>query len=146
MRFMGLDVGERRIGIAFSDEQGIVATPRETLSRQNMEKDLTHLARLAKLEGVTAILVGLPVSMDGTEGPQAHKVRQFMVALGRETGLPVTAWDERLSTVAAERALVSGDVSRARRREVIDKVAAALVLQSYLDFRRSREGAEPDSA
>jgi putative Holliday junction resolvase len=138
-RYMGLDVGERRIGIAFSDEEGLVATPRDTLRRQSLEKDLATLGRLARSEGAAGIVVGLPISMDGSEGREAQKVREFISALGRESGLPVTPWDERLSTVAAERALVAQDVSRARRREVVDRVAAALILQSYLDFRRSQE-------
>jgi putative Holliday junction resolvase len=132
---MGLDVGDKRIGIAFSDEGGVIASPRETLHRDGLTKDLDKLAEMASTERVGEILVGMPVSMDGSHGPQAKKVMKFIQALSEKTDIPVIPWDERLTTVAAERVLLEGDVSRKRRRHVIDKVAAAYMLQSYLDFR-----------
>jgi len=137
MRFMGLDVGDKRIGIALSDEGAIIASPRETLERRGNRKDIAHLLELAKREDVGEILVGMPFSLDGSIGPQAQKVERFVTALKGETAIPITLWDERLSTVSAERALIEGDVSRAKRRGSVDRVAAALILQSYLDARRA---------
>lgn len=138
MRFMGLDVGDKRIGVALSDERAVIASPRETLERRGNRKDIAHLLELARGEEVSEILVGLPLSLDGSIGPQAEKVERFVAALRSETEIPVTLWDERLTTVSAERALLEGDVSRAKRRRTIDQVAAALILQSYLDQRRAQ--------
>lgn len=133
---MGLDVGDKRIGIALSDESAIIASPKETLERRGNRKDIAHLLELARREDVAEILVGLPLSLDGSEGPQAQKVTRFIEALKAATDLPVTTWDERLSTVGAERTLLEGDVSRAKRKQTIDRVAAALILQGYLDWKR----------
>ena len=138
MRFMGLDFGGKSIGIALSDETGLIASPRETLRRASLEKDIQHLTELARQEGVEEILVGMPFSLDGSEGPQAKKVLAFIHALQQGSGIHVTPWDERLSTVAAQRALLEGNVSRARRKKVVDQVAAAIVLQGYLDYRNQK--------
>lgn len=137
MRFMGLDVGDKRIGVAMSDEGAIIASPRETLERRGNRKDIAHLLDLARREEVGEILVGMPFSLDGSVGPQAQKVERFIAVLRDETEIPVTLWDERLSTVSAERALLEGDVSRKKRRLSVDRIAAALILQSYLDARRA---------
>ena len=142
MKIMGLDVGDRRIGIALSDDEGVIALPRETLKRESTSKDVDRLAALALKEAVGRIVVGLPISLDGTEGPQAKKTRGFIASLSGRTAVPVDTWDERLTTVAAERSLLESDVSRARRRDVVDQVAATLMLQSYLDCRRARENQE----
>jgi putative pre-16S rRNA nuclease len=136
---MGLDVGDKRIGIALSDERAILATPRETLVRQSNAKDIPRLLDLARSEGVVEILVGMPYSLDGSSGPQAEKVSRFVDAVRAATLLPVTLWDERLTTVAAEEILVENRVPPAGRRAVIDKVAAAVILQSYLDAKRAGE-------
>ena len=136
MRFMGLDVGDKRIGVALSDEGALIASPRETLERRGNRKDIARLLELAELEEVGELVVGMPLSLDGTEGPQAEKVTRFITALRAETDIPVTTWDERLTTVGAERALLEGDVSRAKRKQKVDRVAAALILQGYLDSRR----------
>ena len=151
MRIMGLDFGAKSIGIAISDEAGLVASPRDTLRRSNLEKDVAWLTELARREGVEEILVGMPLSLDGSEGPQAQKVMQFIKTLTLHSGLHVRPWDERLTTVAAERALIEGNVSRARRKKVVDQVAAALMLQGYLDYRsvvrdRRDELAAPEPA
>ena len=135
MRIMGLDFGAKSIGIAISDEAGLIASPRDTLRRSNREKDIAWLTELARREGVEEILVGMPLSLDGSEGPQAQKVMKFIKRLKLHSGLDVRPWDERLTTVAAERALIEGNVSRARRKKVVDQVAAALILQGYLDYR-----------
>jgi putative Holliday junction resolvase len=137
-RIMGLDVGDKRIGIAISDETAIIASPRETLERRGNRKDIAHLLSLAEREEVSEILVGMPFSLDGSSGPQAEKVSRFIEALRAATEIPVATWDERLSTVGAERALLEADVSRAKRRGAVDRVAAALILQSYLDARREK--------
>ncbi len=136
MRLMGLDVGDKRIGIALSDEGALIASPRETLERSGNRKDIRHMLDLARREEVSEIVVGMPFSLDGSLGPQAHKVERFVEALKSETDIRVTTWDERLSTVSAERALLEGDVSRAKRKKTIDRVAAALILQGYLDSKR----------
>lgn len=136
MRFMGIDLGDKRIGIALSDEGAVIASPMETLPRQGNRKDIARLLEIAGREDVGVILVGLPLSLDGSEGPQAKKVGRFVEALRAETTLPVTTWDERLSTVTAEQVLIEADVSRAKRKQRIDQVAAAVILQSYLDTRQ----------
>ena len=136
MRLMGLDVGDKRIGIALSDEGALIASPRETLERSGNRKDIRHMLDLARREEISEIVVGMPFSLDGSLGPQAHKVERFVEALKSETDIRVTTWDERLSTVSAERALLEGDVSRAKRKKAIDRVAAAIILQGYLDSKR----------
>jgi putative Holliday junction resolvase len=138
---MGLDFGDKRIGVALSDDLGLIATPRDTLHRRD-GKDIDRLAELATAEGVGEILVGMPVSMDGSHGPQAQKVMKFIQRLSERVEIPVVPWDERLTTVAAERVLIEADMSRDRRRRVIDRVAAAYMLQSYLDYRNERQAAE----
>ncbi len=136
MRLMGLDVGDKRIGIALSDEGAVIASPRETLERSGNRKDIRYMLELARREDVSEIVVGMPFSLDGSLGPQAHKVERFVEALKAETDIRITTWDERLTTVSAERALLEGNVSRAKRKKTIDRVAAALILQGYLDSRR----------
>jgi putative Holliday junction resolvase len=142
MRFMGLDVGEKRIGVALSDPEGLIASPRDTIRRDGYRKDVAQLLELAESEGVDEILVGMPYSLDGNKGPQAKKVTEFIEAMGRESKIKVIPWDERLSTAAAERALLEADMSRAGRRRRIDKVAAAFILQGYLDYRNHKEATE----
>lgn len=141
---MALDVGDKRIGVALSDEGALLATPRETLVRQSNRKDLTHLLELARDQRVGEILVGMPYLLDGSSGPQADKVSRFVDALRAETEIRVTVWDERLTTVAAEEILIRNRVPPAERRAVVDKVAAAIILQSYLDWRRSSRS-QPES-
>lgn len=134
--WIGVDLGDRTIGIACSDELALTARGLETWRRRGADDDFAHLAELARARGATGFVVGLPRNMDGSEGPRAAMARAFAAELGRRTGLPVDLWDERLSTVAAERSLLEADLSRRRRREVIDRQAAALILQGYLDRRR----------
>jgi putative Holliday junction resolvase len=136
MRSMGLDVGDKRIGIAFSDEGASIALPRETLERKGTSKDVARLVELARSEEVREIVVGMPFSLDGSMGPQAERVARFVEVLRSATELPVVTWDERFSTKDAERMLLDADVSRAKRKNVVDRLAAALILQSYLDARR----------
>ena len=139
-RTMALDYGDRRIGIALSDEMGLAAQPLMTLERTTWPEDLQRLAAIIREHGVRRIVVGLPLDMDGGRGGRARLTEQFIEKVRGATGLPVIPWDERLTTVQAERILISGDVSRARRRKVIDQVAAVILLQAWLDAQRS-EGA-----
>jgi putative pre-16S rRNA nuclease len=130
---MALDWGRKRIGIALSDPLRCAARPLMTLTRSSWEHDLDAIGRVVREQGVRCIIVGLPLEMDGERGAQARRVEAFMRRVRAATGLPVEAWDERLTTVQAERALLEGDVSRSRRRQVLDQVAAVILLQAYLD-------------
>ncbi len=130
---MGLDVGDVRIGIALSDPGRIIAQPWETLHRKTEPTDLAALMALTTEHEVDQIVVGWPVMLSGAVGPQARKVDRFANALAAHLALPVERWDERMTTVAAERALREGGLSGRQRRQVVDKVAAALILQSWLD-------------
>jgi putative holliday junction resolvase len=129
----GLDFGEKTIGIAISDLRRQVATPVETLRRVKFTQDAAKLLDLLAKRGAFGIVLGLPLNMDGSEGPRVQATRAFARNLSSLTDLPVTYWDERLSTVAATRALLEADASRAKRREVIDAVAAGYILQGALD-------------
>jgi putative Holliday junction resolvase len=136
MRAMGLDVGDRRIGIAVSDETGTIAQGRGVYLRRGGEEDLEHIADLCRRERVETIVVGLPLNMDGTEGDQALKARDFGAELARETGLKVEFLDERLTTVEADRVLREAGLREKKRRKVRDELAAVLILQAWLDRRR----------
>ena len=132
-RVMGLDVGAKTIGLALADLSLTVATPYETLRRSKFTKDAERLAGIVEAEDVGALVIGLPLSMDGAEGRQAQSVRQFAVNLAERLDIPVALWDERLSTAAVTRTLLEADASRKRRAEVVDKMAAAYILQGALD-------------
>lgn len=130
---IGLDLGTRTIGIAVSDPGRRIASALETIRRGRFRDDAARLGEIARGREVTGLVVGLPLNMDGSSGPRAQSSRAFARNLAGALGLPVTLWDERLSTVAAERALLEADSSRKRRAEVIDKLAAAYILQGALD-------------
>jgi len=132
-RIMALDVGERTVGIAVSDLGHVIANGVTTLRRASLAADLDALAELVAEHEVSAIVVGWPLRLNGKPGAQAFKVERFAKKVADRLGLPVEKWDERMTTVAAERALIEGGVRRARRRQVVDTVAATLILQSYLD-------------
>ncbi|MBV8671828.1 MAG: Holliday junction resolvase RuvX [Acidobacteriaceae bacterium] len=138
-RLMGLDVGDRRIGIAVSDLLGLTAQPVLTLMRTNRREDLKSLKRLARKYGCGQIVVGNPLYMSGDQSPQAAKTQAFAEILRQETGLPVHLWDERLTTTEAHRHLHAAGRSGSEHRPVIDQVAAVLILQSFLDARRAGE-------
>jgi putative Holliday junction resolvase len=137
MRTLGLDVGTKTIGVAVSDGLGLTAQAVTTVRRTNIKADLAALAKLAREHEASRIVVGLPLNMDGTEGPRAEASRKFAEVAGQTLGVEVEFWDERLSTVAAERTLLEADLSRAKRRQVIDQVAAQFILQGWLDAKRS---------
>ncbi len=129
----GLDLGTVTLGVATSDRMRTVATPLETIKRKKFGVDAAALLRICQDREVAGLVLGLPMNMDGTEGPRCQATRAFARNLEKLTPLPITFWDERLSTVAAERALLEADTSRRRRAEVIDHVAAAFILQGLLD-------------
>ena len=137
MRIMGLDVGEKTIGVAVSDGLGLTAQGVTTIRRQAIRKDLDALRAFIEEYEVGEIVVGLPRNMDGSSGPQAEKALAFAGRLKEEFKLPVETYDERLTTAMAQKMLIGADVSRARRREVIDKLAAQIILQGYLDRKRA---------
>lgn len=130
---LGLDLGSKTIGLAISDPTRTVASPFETILRTRFTADAQRLIGIADREGVTALVLGLPINLDGSEGPRAQATRAFARNLDRLLPLPLLFWDERLSTAAVERMLISADASRKRRGEVIDKMAAAYILQGALD-------------
>ncbi|MCC7321646.1 MAG: Holliday junction resolvase RuvX [Rubellimicrobium sp.] len=130
---IGLDLGTATIGVAVSDRMRRVATPGRTVRRTKFTPDAQAILALAQEVGAGGIVLGLPLNMDGSEGPRAQSTRAFARNLERLTELPIAFWDERLSTVAAERALIEADLSRKRRAEVIDSVAAGIILQGFLD-------------
>ncbi len=129
----GLDLGEKTIGVAVSDLRRTVATPLETVKRRKFTLDAARLLEIAQTRGLSGLILGLPLNMDGSEGPRCQSTRAFARNLAALTPLPIGFWDERLSTVAAERALLAFDTSRAKRAQVIDHVAAGFILQGFLD-------------
>ncbi|EAR52296.1 hypothetical protein OG2516_02629 [Oceanicola granulosus HTCC2516] len=133
---VGLDLGTRTIGVAVSDGLRAVATPLQTIARKKFGVDAAALLAICEHRAITGIVLGLPRNMDGSEGPRCQSTRGFARNLERLTPLPIAFWDERLSTVAAERALLEADTSRRRRGEVIDHVAAGVILQGMLDRLR----------
>jgi len=137
---MGLDLGSRTIGVAISDELGVTAQGVKTIRRKSKEEDLKEILSLIAQLAVEQIVVGLPKNMDGTLGEQAEKVLRWVELLQSRVTVPVMTWDERLTTVGARRVLLEADLSRKKRREVIDKLAAVLILQGFLDqIRRARD-------
>jgi putative Holliday junction resolvase len=132
-RCLGLDVGERRIGVALSDPLGWTAAPLPPIERASWKKDLARIRALLEEHEVARVVVGLPVRLDGTPGKSAERAMDLVRRLRGTTRVPVVTWDERLTTREAERRLIEADVSRERRKEVIDGMAASLILQGFLD-------------
>jgi putative Holliday junction resolvase len=132
-RFLGLDIGTKTIGLALSDVLGMIATPTETLRRGKFMDDSKKLLALVKQHDVGALVLGLPLNMDGSEGPRCQSVRQFAANYLAVQDIDIVFWDERLSTVAAHRVMIEADLSRKRQAEVVDKMAAAVILQGFLD-------------
>ncbi|MDW7650706.1 MAG: Holliday junction resolvase RuvX [Bacillota bacterium] len=137
MRILGLDVGDRTIGVAVSDELGWTAQGLEVIRRSAWENDLKRLRELVDEYAVSLIVVGYPKNMNGTIGPRAQISAEFADKISEELGIPTKLWDERLTTMEAERMLIAADLSRAKRRKVIDKMAAVLILQNYLQAHGS---------
>lgn len=143
MRILAVDMGERRVGLAVSDPTGTVAQPLSVAVLEEPDEILAVVAEAARRVGAEALVIGLPRHMNGEEGEGARRARALAAALTERLGLPVDLWDERLTTVAAHRALREGGVSGRRRRDKVDKMAAALILQGYLEARRGRTTTGP---
>ena len=133
-RLLGLDVGTKTIGLALSDTRGLIATPLETIRRRRFRDDARRLLALAETHRVGAFVIGLPLMLSGGSGPRTQSVRQFARNLEALSDLPIAFWDERLSTAAVTREMIAADMTRKRRAEIVDKVAAAYILQGCLDF------------
>jgi putative pre-16S rRNA nuclease len=136
-RILALDPGTKRIGVALSDEFGWTAQPLETFERKSLNVDIAHIHELVRRHEVREIVVGMPIQLNGRMGPAAQSAQQFLEALQAGVGIPVVAWDERLTTKAAEQMLIEADVSRKKRKGAVDRVAAALLLKSYLEHLSS---------
>ena len=137
-RIMCLDYGDKRIGVAVSDEMGLTAQGKGVIARTELNEVLEEINEYIEKYDVGEIVVGMPKNMDGSIGPRAEKTQQFINFLNNNLNIPVNTWDERLSSVEAERVLIEGDVSRAKRKKVIDRVASAIILQGYLDSKSLR--------
>lgn len=135
-RLLGLDLGEKTIGLALSDTQRSIASPLVTLKRRKFSANAGELAEIVRTHGVGGLIVGLPLNMDGSEGPSAQSARAFARNLAAQSLLPIVLWDERLSTAAVTRTLIEADSSRKRRAKAVDKMAAAYILQGALDRLR----------
>lgn len=133
---MGLDLGDKRIGVALSDPLGLTAQGLESITCRSVKDDIKKIKEIAREYEVGRVVVGYPANMDGSAGPRAEMAKSYAGRLAKALDLPVELWDERLTTVAAEKLLLKADVRRSKRRRVIDQVAAALILQSYLDSHR----------
>ncbi len=132
-RLMGLDLGTKTIGVAISDGLRLTATPLETIKRKKFTRDAERLLEIITENSIEGIVLGLPLNMDATEGPRAQSARAFARNLAAKISLPIALWDERLSTSAVTRTLLEADISRAKRAEVVDKLAASFILQGALD-------------
>jgi len=141
-RLLGLDVGTKTIGMALSDTRLVIATPFDTIRRTRFRDDLVRITQEVAKHGVGGIVVGLPLALAGDEGPRAQGVRQFAKNLLAQLDLPLAFWDERLSTAAVERGMIEADITRQRRSQIVDRAAAAYILQGLLD-RLARSGAVP---
>jgi putative pre-16S rRNA nuclease len=141
MRLIGLDVGTKTIGLALSDTRRIIATPLNTIRRRRFRDDVAQLFALIDRHGVGGLVIGLPLSLAGGDSPRTQSVRQFARNLVALRDLPVALWDERLSTAAVEREMIAADMTRKRRGEIIDRVAAAYILQGCLDLLAGADGA-----
>ena len=135
MRILGLDIGEKRIGVAISDELYFCAIGVDVLERKNNGEDIYKIADIVSRYNVVKIVVGLPKNMDGSVGPSGEEVKKYVNKLQNALEVEVDFWDERLSTVAAEKTLIEADISRKKRKKVIDKMAAVFILKNYLDFK-----------
>jgi putative holliday junction resolvase len=133
MRVLGLDIGDRTIGVAISDPLGFTAQGITTIRRKNVEYDIEELLKICREYNVDTIISGLPKNMNGTLGPQSEKVMEFCQVLKEHIDVPIKYWDERLTTVAAHKAMLEANMSRDKRKKVVDKIAATYILQGYLD-------------
>jgi len=132
-RLLGLDAGETTIGLALSDTMRTIASPLETIERRKFSKDMEKLKKIIATHAVGGLVIGYPINMDGSLGPRAQSTRTLVANLGKHTELPMLLWDERMSTLAVERVMLEADMSRQRRAQLVDKLAASYMLQGFLD-------------
>lgn len=132
-RILAIDYGSKRMGVALSDELGWTAQPLETFERRTLDRDIAHIQALVQSHEVGQVLIGLPLRLNGEEGPAVQAVHQFIDRLGPALSVPIITWDERMTTCAAEDLLIAADVSRKKRKGIVDRVAAAILLQGYLE-------------
>jgi putative holliday junction resolvase len=144
-RILALDYGTKRIGVALSDELGWTAQPLETLNRRTLDRDIAHIADLVRTYEARQVLLGFPLQLDGRVGPAIEAMREFQARLEEGVSVPVILWDERLTTKAAEDLLIAADVSRKKRKGVVDRIAASILLQSYLASLEPVLKKEPES-
>ncbi len=140
-RLLGLDVGEKTIGLALSDISRMIATPYKTIERGKFSKDAIELNNIIQAYNIGGLVIGYPINMDGSEGPRCQSIRQFVKNLGEKMTLPMLLSDERMSTMAVTRTMMDADLSRARRAELVDKMAASYILQGVLDILIKPRGA-----
>ena len=138
MRILGIDFGEKRIGLALSDPLGFTAQGLETLERKNIKQVIAHIAELVKKSEVGEIVIGLPINMDGSRGSKSEEVMKFVPELEKAAGVRVTTWDERLTSREASRLMIEEGLSRKKQRANSDRLAATLILQNYLEFCRPK--------
>jgi putative Holliday junction resolvase len=144
-RILGLDIGDRRIGVAVTDELGITAQPVGTIDRSQTTAYFKEIIEIAKRYDARCIVAGLPKRLDGSSSPQTEKVEKFLTDLKAQTDIPIETWDERLTTTAAEASLVEANMRRKPRRNVVDSVAAQIMLQHYLDCNRPQETSDDEN-
>lgn len=141
MRMLGVDYGDARIGVATCDELEILATARDTIRSESMRKNIDAIAAIAKAENAERIVVGLPLNMDGSEGARASKTRSFGKVLEKVSGIEVVYFDERLTSVEADERMDEANVRKSKRKGLVDRIAAAIILQSYLDsYKKTKQG------
>lgn len=145
-RLIGLDLGSKTIGVAMSDLGRLIASPYKTITREKFRKDCENIGSIIEHQQIAGIILGYPINMDGTFGPRAQSTRQFAVSLIDELGITLSLWDERLSTVAVTRTMIEADLSRARQKQVVDKIAAAFILQGALDYLKTINDTSRNSA
>ena len=143
---IGLDLGSKTIGVAISDLGRLIASPYKTITRKKFRKDCKNIASIIEHQQIAGVILGYPINMDGTYGPRAQSTRQFAVNLIDELGITLSLWDERLSTVAVTRTMIEADLSRARQKQVVDKMAAAFILQGALDYLKTISDTSGNSA
>jgi len=135
MRILGLDIGDKRIGVSVSDELGITAQGRENIHRESDDQAIEEICNLVNQLRIEEVVVGMPKNMNGTLGPQAEKVMKFSKALASSARIPIKHWDERLTTVIAQRSLMTLNVKRRKKKKKVDRIASQLILQGYMDNR-----------
>jgi len=140
LRKLGIDYGSKYIGLAISDRSNTVAHSKEVITRTDLKKDLETIKDYINKYEIDEIVVGMPTSLNGTQGPRAEKTQQFINFLNNSLDLKITEWDERFTTLIADQSMLDADLSRKKRKKMVDKIAAALILQNYLDYLNKKDG------